>query len=479
MTLLRVLPRDVAWLPWGAEAFARARAERKPVLLCIATTWSEPCEHMDRTSYADPAVAFAINDAFVAVRVDADRRPDVSERYSLGGWPTTAFLTPEGEMLGGGTFVDAERFPRVLEEVREAFRRGAAGPRESPRAAPPAPDGPAPDPEALCDRIFAGHDDLYGGFGTAAKFPHTAPLHLGLQRYRRSGDPRLERIVTTTLDAMGWGGLYDEEDGGFFRYARARDWSEPQREKTLDVNAQLLRIYVEAAAALRNARFGERAARVLRYVQDVLADPGGGWYGSQSAAGREVDRVLYADANAAMASSALRAAAVFDDAQLRDAALASLERVLLACYRPGHGVAHFLDDGPHVRGLLGDQVAMAAAQLDAFDATGNVVYEMMAEELAQYAVRELADAERGGFFDRPPADASDVGLMRVRLKPFVGNCEAARMLKRLAVASGDAGFARLGDAALAAVAPAAHLQGPLAAHYVLAMEDSQKQEVRR
>ncbi len=468
MTSLRMLPRDVAWEPWGSEPFARARAERKPVLLCIATTWSEPCDRMDRTSYADPAIAFLINDAFVPVRVDADRRPDVSERYSLGGWPTTSFLTPDGAVLGGGTYVDAARLPRVLEDVRAAFQRGAPG--VAPHATVETDRGPAPDAGVLCARIFDQYDDEHGGFGTAAKFPHTAPLHLALARLRRSADTRLEQIVTTTLDAMGWGGLYDDAAGGFFRYAATRDWRQPHREKTLDVNAQLLRIYVDAAEALRIARFGERAAGVLRYVQDSLGDPDGGWYGSQAAAGGSVDRTLFADTNATMAASMLRAAAVFGDSALRDAALESLERVLLACYRPGHGVAHYFDGRPHVRGLLGDQVAMAVAHLDAFAATGNVVYEMMAEELAHYAIRELWDAEAGGFFDRPAVDDSDVGLMRVRLKPFVTNCEAARMLTRLAATAGEAEFARLAGAALAAVAPAAARQGPLAAHYVLAAD---------
>jgi uncharacterized protein len=470
----RIGPGEVAWLPWSAGAFARARTERKPVLLCIATAWSESCRDMDRTSYADPAIAVLINDAFIPVRVDADRRPDVSERYSLGGWPTTAFLTPDGEVLGGGTYVARSRMPRVLDDVRAAFERGAPAPRAaSPAGAVACPAGSPPDADVMCERVLAAYDDQHGGFGAAGKFPHTAPLHLAMARYRRSADARLETIVTTTLDAMGWGALYDEADGGFFRYAATRDWRQPHREKTLEVNAQLLRAYAEAADVFAIARFGERAADVVRYVQGFLADPlDGGWYGSQRA-GDGVDTTLYADANAITASAMLRASALFDDASLRDVAIASLERVLLACYRPGHGVAHYFDGAPHVRGLLGDQITMAAAQLDAFDATGNVVYEMMAEELAHYAVREMWDTEGGGFFDRATAEDSEVGLMRVRLKPFVANCEAARALGRLAAVSGEADFARLGRAALAAVAPAAADQGPLAAHYVLACDQAE------
>jgi len=480
MPTLRVVPSEVAWLPWSEDAFARARVERKPILLCIATTWSDSCREMDRTSYADPAIAFLINDRFVPIRVDADRRPDISERYSLGGWPTTAFLTPDGEILGGGTYVEVERMPAVLENVRAAFdeKRGHSTFRGMEHSAiaetatarnVECPQLPALlTSDELCAQVFDSFDVDFGGFGREPKFPHAAPVHLALALHQRSADEHLKAIVVRTLDAMG--ALYDEADGGFYRYATGRDWSRPHREKLLEVNAALVRVYLAAAQALDVARYADRAADTLRFVLHSLADAtDGGWYGSQSAGGDVVDRVFYADANAAMASAALSAAAAFEDEWLRDFALKSLERVLLACYRPGQGVAHYFDGEARVRGLLGDQIAMADAQLDAYDATGNIVYEMMAEELAHFALREMWDAEHGGFFDRAAADGPDaVGLLRLRLKPFVTNCDAARVLKRLAAASGDEQFAHASADTLAAMAPLASAQGALAAHYVLA-----------
>jgi uncharacterized protein YyaL (SSP411 family) len=480
MATLRVVPSEVAWLPWSADAFARARVERKPILLCIATTWSDSCREMDRTSYADPAIAFLINDRFVPVRVDADRRPDISERYSLGGWPTTAFLTPDGEILGGGTYVERARMPEVLEKVRATFDEQRGHPTfrgmEHSAIAETATARNVECPrlpvlrtsDELCAQIFASFDADFAGFGREPKFPHAAPVHLALALHQRSADEHLKEIVVRTLDAMG--ALYDEADGGFYRYATGRDWTRPHHEKMLDVNAALVRVHLAAAQALDIARYADRAADTLRFVLHSLADAtDGGWYGSQSAAGDVVDRVFYADANAAMASAALSAAAAFEDEWLRDFALKSLERVLLACYRPGQGVAHYFDGGAHVRGLLCDQIAMADAQLDAYDATGNIVYEMMAEELAHFALREMWDPEHGGFFDRAAGDGPDaLGLLRLRLKPFVTNCDAARLLKRLAAASGDDQFARASAETLAAMAPLAPAQGALAAHYVLA-----------
>jgi uncharacterized protein YyaL (SSP411 family) len=484
-----VLSTAVAWQPWSRAVFARARAERKPVLLAISASWCASCGEMDRTSYADPEIVTLINERFVPVRVDADERPDISERYNLGGWPTTAFLTPEGQLLAGGTFVSIERLPAVLAQVVDAFDSWAES-AISERAIETTP-APAVAADMVSDADIAAHvfdtfDERYGGFGVEPKFPLTAPLELALQLWTATGDDRVATVLVATLDAMGWSALYDEIDGGFFRYAATRDWQSPHVEKLLDVNAALTRVYLEAGAALEMSRFTERGADILRYIQTWLADPvDGGWRAAQCAnpdyyaAGSAESRravpapavlpSLYAESNALMVQTALHAAKVFNDDGLRDFAIKSLERVLLRCYKPGAGVAHYFDSQARVRGLLGDQFAMSAACLDAFDVTGNVVYEMMAEELAHYAIRVLWDEVGGGFADRAFDDGDPpIGLLKVPIKPFAVNCDASRTLRRLAQASGEREFVAFADRTLAAMKPLAKSQGPLAAHYVLA-----------
>ena len=484
----------ILWSPWHPDAFARARAEAKPVLLSISAAWCHWCHEMDRTSYSDPAVVRLVNDRFVAVRVDADRRPDISERYSLGGLPTTAFLTPDGLVLGGGTFVPVERMSGVLAQVSEAFasRRAeivgraeaAAGNPRSRRTAA------APTHDALAQAVFQTFDAEHGGFGTEPKFPLTAPLHLALDLFASSSDPAMRAVVGSTMDAMASRSLYDEVDGGFFRYATTRDWQLPHQEKMLDVNAALLRIFIDGAAALDAARYADLAADVVRYLQTWLADPvDGGWAGSQdadhayyaarSSAARaalpppRVDRTLYSGWNAAMVSAALHAAHAMDDPELGEFAIRSLERVLLACYQPGAGVAHYFDGAPLVRGLLDDQIAMGAAALDAAEATGRVPYEMMAEELGLYLLRTMWDEHDGGFFDRTPAQqGEDVGLLCQPVKPFVSNCEAARLFTRLAASSGNNDFAEKARQTIASLEPFAMLEGPLAAHYLLAVREA-------
>jgi len=176
-----------------------------------------------------------------------------------------------------------------------------------------------------------------------------------------------------------------------------------------------------------------------------------------------------------MVSAALFAGQVMQDASLSEFAIRSLERVVLACYRPGAGVAHYIDPcgtpaaEAEVRGLLDDQVAMATAHLDAFEATGNAVYRMMAEELALHALHTLWDEADGGFFDRAPDAPDTVGLLGQAHKPFVANCAAARMLRRLAPLSDRGTLAAYADRTLAAMAPRAAAEGPLAAEFVLAV----------
>jgi hypothetical protein len=485
---------SISWCPWRADAFARARDEAKPVLLSISAAWSRWCCEMDRTSYADPTVVRLVNDRFVPIRVDADRRPDIMERYGLGGLPTTAFLTANGAVITAGTFVAVERLSVVLRQVADAFaaRRDEIAARSKAAAGeqPHRPDAEVLPEPSLRDSVFQTFDSVHGGFGTAPKFPLTAPLHLALDLHATTGDATWRSIVECTLDAMGSGDLYDEVDGGFFRTATGRDWTGPEQEKLLSVNAAMLRILVDAAKALNDARYLDLAAGIVRYVQTWLADTtDGGWGGSQRAddeyyslrthaermrqVAPVIDRTLYSGWNGAMISAALQAGHCLNDTGLAEFAIKSLERVLLACYQPGAGLAHYFDGEPGVRGLLDDQIAMATAALDAAEATGNVPYEMMAEELALFALRTMWDEREGGLFDRTRANGDeDIGLLRHAVKPFVPNCEAARVFARLAAASGNHEFADRARETLACMAPLAAQQGPLAAHYLLAVREA-------
>ena len=171
-----------------------------------------------------------------------------------------------------------------------------------------------------------------------------------------------------------------------------------------------------------------------------------------------------------MASAAIKAGRALNEPSLSEFAIRSLERVALLCYRPGGGMAHYYDGEAQVRGLLDDQIAMAAAQLDAFEATGNIVYEMMAEELALHAVEPMWDGDGGGFFDRAADEAADVGSARRTAQAVRG-----QLRRGPPAAIGSAAppskprYRELAERTLAAIGPRAAGEGPLAADYVLAV----------
>ena len=434
------------------------------MLLSITAAWCRACHEMDRTTYAAPEVVALIRDRFVPIRIDADQRPDINDRYNLGGWPTTAFLTAEGDLITGGTFVPADRMPDVLARVVAAFDGRAAELVHSPSPASAAGDpvDPSePDHDELLRSILSMFDEENGGFGVEPKFPHTSPIHLAIALFRETSDDRWRWIAERTLDAMADGGLWDQEAGGFYRYATTRDWQVPHLEKLLETNAALLRVYVDSAQAFGRAVDRDRCGAISAFITGALRAEDGGYHGSDG------DRVLYADANADAAGALLAAATLLDDRALLQEAIASFERVLLACYKPGAGVAHYFDGAPHVRGLLIDQVAALRALLDAHDVTDAEPYQMMGEELGHFIVRDMWDDAAGGFFDRTASD-DDVGLLKTRRKPYAANADAAVALARLDRVAHEFDFVPHAAGALRAAAAQLPGQGPEAARYLLA-----------
>jgi len=488
----------IEWLDWSAAAFARAALERKPVLLSITACWCHGCAVMDRTTYADPAIVAAIRDETVPVRVDADRRPDINERYNLEGWPTTALLTPSGEILTGSTYVTPDVMPRMLSDTVAAFAsryddlmQRAVAVAAARRAARTThryePDAGAP--EWFAEHLLSVHDPVHGGFGGEGRFLNAAALRFALDR-AAAGDARFVALVTRTLDGMLSGAISDDVDGGFFRYAAGRDWSRPHTEKMLEDQAAMAWLLADAAVVFDRPDYQGRALDAVGYVQRTLADTTrGGFYASQRAdedyyavSGSirrtldppVVDRTLFTDWNSQAAVAWLQIGAVVGRPELGRLALQSLERVLLVSYKPGEGVAHWTEPAA-ARGLVADQVHAAWALLHLHEATGNETYPMLAEELLRTALRTAWDETDGGFLDHV-AGPDDVGLLTHPVKPLALNCLAARALSRLGRLSGRAELQRLASSALASQTGTYRSQGLAAAPYAIAVAEVMAEE---
>ena len=307
--LRSAMHQPIHWHEWGEEAFAASERENKPILLDIGAVWCHWCHVMDHESYDDPEVARIVNENFIAVKVDRDERPDIDSRYQAavsaisgqGGWPLTAFLTPDGKPFYGGTYFPPDErmgrpsFKRVLLSIAGAFREKHSDVREQAdmvmkalsqaesftgRSAELSPK----IVESIVRSATRLFDVEHGGFGTAPKFPHASILDLIIDRYARSGEPHLKTVIETTLMHMARGGVYDQLAGGFHRYSVDERWVVPHFEKMSYDNSELLKNYVHAWQALRDPFFAEVARDIIRWMDEVLSDrERGGFYASQDA----------------------------------------------------------------------------------------------------------------------------------------------------------------------------------------------------
>ena len=307
--LRSAMNQPTQWHEWGAEAFALAKAEDKPILLDIGAVWCHWCHVMDRESYESAEIADILNTKFIAVKVDRDERPDVDGRYQTavaaisgqGGWPLTVFLTPEGKPFFGGTYFPPQdaygrpSFQRILLAIAQVFREkrdevekegdglmhalahseGMAGHRGdfSPRIV-----------EQMVQSALGAFDRVNGGFSTAPKFPHPPVLDLLIDWYARTGEEQVGKVVSTTLEKMARGGVYDQLAGGFHRYSVDERWCVPHFEKMAYDNSELLKNYVHAWQTTGNPLFADVARDILRWLREWLSDcERGGYYGSQDA----------------------------------------------------------------------------------------------------------------------------------------------------------------------------------------------------
>ena len=301
--------QPVDWHPWGDEAFRKAKELDRPILLDIGASWCHWCHVIDRESYEDARLAGIINEQFVAVKVDRDERPDVDARYQQavgtltgsGGWPLTAFLTPDGKVFYGGTYFpprdayNRPSFESVLRAVSKHYKENkgeAMRDAESLHQALVERRASVMD-EAVVNEAFlkeglealrGEHDPVNGGFGSAPKFPHAGAIEFLLANVHRTGSSGLRDIIVRTLTAMAQGGDYDQVGGGFHRYSTDGQWIVPHFEKMLYDNAGLLGNYVHAWQLTSVPLFRETAEGILAWVDEVLSDrEHGGYYTSQDA----------------------------------------------------------------------------------------------------------------------------------------------------------------------------------------------------
>ncbi|WP_135806693.1 DUF255 domain-containing protein [Halorussus marinus] len=478
----------VEWREWGADAFEEARAADKPVLLSLSATWCSWCHRMDREAYSNPMVAANVNDSFVPIRVDIDRQPRVRERYNVGGFPSNVFLTPEGETLTGATYLGVDGMRQVVERVRDLWTHKGRDAARVPRSL--REDPPAGELSPEIERLVAGQlgekfDDQFGGWGDSEKFPLARTAEFALKREREQALASLTAVREH---------LFDDYDGGFFRFAEGRDWTDVHHEKLLSTNAALVRAFAEAYLYTGEAEYREPADRTVEYLTTTLwtgesfagsqapgdepdapddseseADEPG--YYDRPASDREaadppaVDATAFADWNAMAADALLTLHAYTDDERARTYAERALDHVLDELVADG-AITHFRADGrTGETDLLADHAHLLGALTTARQVTGDAASLGAAREVADRALEALRDEDTGAFVDGP---RSGPGLLDRPLRPLDGNAELADALIDLAILSGEDRYREAAAEAVAAFAGAADRFGVQVASYATA-----------
>ena len=317
--LLQHAHNPVDWFAWNDEAFAKARAENKPIFLSIGYSTCHWCHVMERESFEDEKIGAFLNEHFVSIKVDREERPDVDKIYMTfvqsttggGGWPLNVFLTPDLKPFFGGTYFppDARHgrpsFLQLLQQIAQLWRerkmeivairrriaRAAGTHHRARRAGKPAAHARRSAPRgANCSRKLTIRAN--GGFGGAPKFPQPAIPSLLLRAAKRFGDADAVKMVLHTCERMAAGGIHDQLGGGFARYAVDAEWLVPHFEKMLYDNAQLAQLYLDAhlvsrartsASRITKLSFAAIARDILDYVLRDMTHPAGGFFSAEDA----------------------------------------------------------------------------------------------------------------------------------------------------------------------------------------------------
>ena len=478
---------EIKWLEWNKETFKQAKEEDKPILLDIYGVWCHWCHVIDQTTYSDPDVVRIVNDKFVPVRVDTDKRPDVNKRYNQGGWPSTVFLVPNGQIITGTTYVPPEMLKDIMLKVIGTFKEiETLGIKLENKQLKIDDDIELNGKiiERIMENMLDNFDFDYGGFGVMPKFPMPDAIKLAFEQYEKTKNNDFLVIARLTLDKTK--GIYDDVEGGFYRYSVTQQWNEPHYEKMMETNAGIINNYLQGYAIIKSNEYKEIAEKSLNYIKNNLSNNEGAFYGSQDAdeeyygLGEEerkrhgkpfIDKNIYTDLSSMMISTYFCASEILKDNFYKNFAIKSIKFLIDKNYDEKFGMFHFFGGKrKFLPGMLSDNIYFIKALIDAYEITQNKRYLKAAEKLSKFVIDNFMDKSDNCFFDKID-NPDDIGFLKFRDKSIIENSIVATNLLKLSKIKNNKEYFKIAENILKAFHPEYKNYGMHGAIYGLAVEE--------
>jgi uncharacterized protein YyaL (SSP411 family) len=442
----------IKWLEWEKESFQLSRHLDKPVFMYISAVWCMNCHIFEANVLSNKKISEYLKSNFITIRLDADEKPDIAERFVDRGLPTFAFLLPNGKIIVKGNNIPISIFEKNMRLVSTLYQENrkkiysAIARREANETVEISIKGNSDHEYKIIndiDKLLSTEfDEKYGGFGTQSKFPLANNLEFLLVQYYLTKQVSYLNRVTKTLDNIK-DGLYDDIEGGFYRYSTSRDWNSPHYEKMLITNSELLSIYLDVYSITQQAAYKDTALGTINFINNILFDKiNGVFYTSQDAEdgsyykldkqGRakrklpHVDRRIFSSNNAHVAYSFIKAFKILNDTKYLDTAKNVYSYILATNSSDKQYIRHSVQDQ---RILLEDQITMANLGIALYEATGNREYIEKTEHILKQAMDLFWDKSEKGFYSSNQMSTFSEYNTQLKSKEF--NSMAAQAYRKL------------------------------------------------
>ncbi len=426
------------WLEWSKESFEKSKKEKKPILLSISAIWCHWCHRLDKDTYSSTKVIDKINNNFIPIRVDTDKRPDINNRYNLGGWPSTAILNKEGGLILGALYLPPFDMLDFLDNALEKFKKEI-----KEEIIFELPKFNNTDLQKMQQEILStielSYDPYFGGFGPLPKFPNHQIIDFLMMLFDEEKNARV--ILTKTLSTMADNEIFDKEEGGFYRYAQQQDWSSPHYEKLLDDNARLLKNFLYLYKLTENEKYKEVALKTINFIIEVFLNKEKTFFYSSQDADEKyskltlkqrseykkpfIDKTLFLAFNCYAINSFLIASEILKDSRYGEIALKILDFIIVNMVS-GKGVMHFYDSKAREPCLLKNHLLLISSLLS----TNEKKYMGLAEKLIEKTINNFFDKNKTVFYDIQDSE-DNFGYLKIRRIDTEENSLAVKILLAL------------------------------------------------